>query len=148
MSESIDSSSTTKACPSPITPKDAALYEAGRLMFVNANDVGREFCKYMTNTSFAAIPVYLALVTFGLSEDVEIGVELRMMFMVPPVLFLGAALIFIWGYMPRKAQISLIEPERIEKELQSLIKRRRCVHILGFPIFVLGVAVGAWFSLK
>lgn len=127
-----------------LTPHNKALHEAGKSMLVESIDVGREFCKFMTTNSLAAIPTYLALLKLVLPKDYSLQGRDEVTFLVPPALFLIATGIFVLGYFPTRGKLSLDMPHEIERERSSTIARRSCFAKLGFAVLALGVGWAAW----
>lgn len=130
-----------------VTPHNKALYEAGKAMLVESIAVGREFCRFMTTTTLSAIPVYLGLIKLVLPKGTAISIATGK-WLVPPSLFLTAAIVFALGYFPGKANISLDLIEDIRKERDRTIKRRWFFAVGGFTLLCIGVARGAWLVLE
>ena len=109
-----------------ISPHNKALYEAGKKLLVDSLDVGREFCKFMTTTTLGAIPTYLALLKLVLPKDYPLQSRDEIVFLVPPLIFLASAVLFVVGYFPQKGALSLDLPAEIERERSTTIRRRQC----------------------
>lgn len=111
----------------PLTPHDEALLEAGRNLLVQSLTVSAEYCKTMIQTSFGAIPVYMTLLKFARSAEVAgsgSGEGALLHAIAPAVLFLGAALAFVYGYFPESGDISLEDPRAIERARQDVMGHR------------------------
>ena len=127
-----------------ISPHNKALYEAGKALLVQSVEVGREFCKFMTTTSLGAIPVYLALLKLVLPKDYSLQGYDETLFLTPAFMFLVAAIIFVFGYFPRKGSLSLDLPAEIERERGVTIARRQRYATWGFLFLCVGVVVASW----
>jgi hypothetical protein len=127
-----------------ITPHNKALYEAGKKLLVDSVDVGREFCKFMTTTTLGAIPIYLALLKLVLPKDYSLQSQDEVVFLLPPLSFLAASVLFVLGYFPHKGLLSLDLPAEIERERSTTIRRRDRYAISAFTIFCMGVVYGSW----
>lgn len=110
----------------PLTPHDQALLEAGRNLLIQSLTASAEYCKTMIRTSFAAIPVYMALLEFTRSAGTGLGSSEGELFhaIAPAVLFLSAALAFVYGYFPKSGAISLEDPEAIEQAREDVMRHR------------------------
>jgi len=126
-----------------ISPHNKALYEAGKKLLVDSVDVGREFCKFMTTTALGAIPTYIALLKLVLPKDYSLQSECEIIFLVPPLMFLLSAVLFVVGYFPQKGALSLDLPSEIERERSITIERRRRYAISGFVVFCAGIVVAS-----
>ncbi len=127
-----------------ITPHNKALYEAGKKMLVDSVDVGREFCKFMTTTTLGAIPTYLALLKLVLPKDYSLQSNDEVIFLLPPLGFLAASILFVIGYFPQKGALSLDLPADIERERSTTIRRRYHYGIAAFLLFCAGIIYGSW----
>lgn len=128
---------------SELTPHNKALYEAGKKLLIESIDVGREFCKFMTTTSIAAIPIYLSLLKLVLPKDYSLNINDEYVFLITPILCLISAILFVFGYFPQKGNFSLDLPSEIEKERNKTIKRRNCISLIGFSVFCVGLFIGS-----
>lgn len=127
-----------------VSPHNKALYEAGKSLLIESIGVGREFCKFMTTTTLSAIPIYLALLKLVLPKDYVLQSHAEVVFLVPPVMFLASSVVFILGYFPQRARLSLDLPAEIESERSRTIVRRQRFALGGFVIFAIGVLYAAW----
>jgi hypothetical protein len=127
-----------------ITPHNKALYEAGKKMLVDSVDVGREFCKFMTTTTLGAIPTYLALLKLVLPKDYALQSHDELVFLLPPLTFLAASVLFVLGYFPRKGSLSLDFPEDIERDRNTTIRRRYRYSVVAFSLLCAGIVYGSW----
>jgi hypothetical protein len=123
----------------PLTPHTKALYEAGANLLKDSVGVVREYCKSMITTSFAAIPVYLALLKAFVSEKKPLAEAIGLCWLIPIVLFLAAAALFSAGYLPGRTQLSLELPEQIQMTVQRAMLRRFWFGVAGFVLLSLGV---------
>ncbi len=127
-----------------ITPHNKALYEAGKKLLVDSVDVSREFCKFMTTTTIGAIPIYLALLKLVLPKDYSLQSYDEIKFVIPPLLFLISAILFVLGYFPQKGLLCLDLPAEIEHEQSATIRRRYRFATTAFIIFCAGIIYGSW----
>lgn len=127
-----------------VSPHNRALYEAGKKLLVESIDVGRDFCKFMTTTTLGAIPTYLALLKLVLPKDYSLRSYDEVHFLLPPLIFLTASILFVLGYFPQKGSLSLDLPKEIERERSSTIHRRFRFASVAFVIFCFGIVYGAW----
>ncbi len=118
-----------------VSPHNQALYEAGKAMLTDSIKTGRDFCQFMITTSISAIPVYLAIIAFLLPKDYSLGILIGIVVTGPAVLFLIAALIFVYGYFPTGDYFSLDIIEEIEMARNRNIKRRQNIAIVGLITF-------------
>jgi hypothetical protein len=143
MTHSIASGSSgagpTATTVGPVSPHNKALYEAGKALLTESVTTGRQFCKDMITVSTGAIPLYLALLAFILPKDYRLGLGPAITVVVPAVMFLIAAAIFVFGYLPVTGEFSLDLPDEIERELSTRIMRRNKFIVAGAS--VLGLAM-------
>ena len=137
----------------PITPHNAALYDAGKKLLVDSVDVSREFCKLMITTSLSAVPIYLALLQLAIGKEYHPTFVIGALFVFPAALFLVSAIVSVFGYLPGDARFSLDLPEEIESTRSAVIRRRlraARVSLLVFSAAALsGVALTVWaFTLR
>jgi len=122
-----------------VTPTNQAIYEAGKSTLIESISVGREFCKFMIGTSMSAMPIYLALLKFILPEKYVPSLQVGLLALIPPVLFLMAGVVFLIGYFPQIGTASLDIPEEIENERKTSVRRRYRLSIGGFTVFSVAV---------
>lgn len=131
-----------------LSPHHAAVYEAGKKMLVDSVETGREFCKSMLTTSVTAIPVYLAILKLVLPNQYRLVLFDGILFVVPAVAFLIAAVLFVAGYLPRTSEFSLDLPSEIEQARSVSIRQRRAFGNWGFVLFaaavILAIAGTLW----
>lgn len=123
----------------PITPQNEVLLEAGKAMFLNSLDVGRDFCKTMITVCSAAIPVHVALVGLAAGKEFNFHIANGALALVGPALYLGALSVFAYGYFPSRGALSVEEVDSVEKARVGTINRRYDSAQLGTVVFVLGV---------
>jgi len=122
----------------PLSPYTEALFEAGKTMFIESVKTVRDFCKYMISVCTGAIPIYLGLMAFFLPRNYEIQFWDGVIIALPPIILVGAAIIFVFGYFPRQTETSLEIVEEIEKAIQEPLKIRRRFSKAGFLVFLAG----------
>lgn len=125
-----------------VTPHNRALYEAGKSLLIDSVKTGRDFCQFMIGVATGAIPTYLALLKLALPGAARVSRTTILMALVPPALFLSAAVLFVIGFFPRTSRFSLDIVEEIDSERNKTITRRRLFAILGFVAFCVGIACG------
>jgi hypothetical protein len=132
----------------PLSPQNAALYDAGKQLLVDSVSTGRDFCKFMVGGATGAIPVYLGLLTFALPKDYRPGLWQGIGMCAPAVALLIAALVFALGAFPVKGSVSLDVPATIEQELNDAMSRHARFSKIGFLIFsaatVASIGVVVW----
>jgi hypothetical protein len=131
-----------------LTPHNKALYEAGKKLLIDSVDVGREFCKFMTTTALGAIPTYLALLKLVLPKDYSFQSRDEIIFLVPALLFLLSAILFVLGYFPQKGSLSLDLPDEISRERNATIARRQRFAMGAFLLFAIGIALASWILVQ
>jgi hypothetical protein len=125
----------------PLSPQDSVLCEVGDAMVKGSMETGRDFCKTMITLTTGSIPIYFALLGFLLPRVATLPAYWLLLFMVPPVLFLIAAMIFLLGYLPKKHDVSLIELETVKKTYIDTVNRRRNLMIAGAAFFLIGYII-------
>ena len=126
-----------------LTPKNKALYEAGKKLLIDSINAGRDFCKTMITVSIGAIPVYLALLEFFLGKDKNGTLWINgITYLVPPALFLIATAVFSYCYFPRVRRVSLDLPEEIENYINYVITTRRWLAVCASLLFLVGILIG------
>lgn len=124
---------------SDVTPHNRALYEAGKSLLIDSVKTGMEFCKFMIGVATGAIPTYLALLKLAVPGAAQFSQTTILVALIPPVLFLFAAVVFVIGFFPRTSQFSLDIVDEIDRERNKTIARRRWCAIIGFAAFCLGI---------
>jgi hypothetical protein len=123
---------------SDVTPHNRALYEAGKSLLIDSVKTGMDFCKFMIGVATGAIPTYLALLKLAVPQAAQLSRAIILVALIPPVLFLFAAVVFVIGFFPRTSRFSLDIVDEIDRERNKTIARRRCCAIIGFIAFCLG----------
>lgn len=116
-----------------LTPSDELTFEAGRKLFLESTDNGRDYCRHMISVAASAIPIYLAL----LGNNQTLSSDLTLI--VPPLLFLLSVIAFSWGYYPRQFFLNTSAEKDIEWVRLSLMHHRLKWASLGFIFFVIGI---------
>ncbi|WP_155309576.1 hypothetical protein [Desulfosarcina ovata] len=126
---------------SPLQPSDQALFGLGKKMVEESVQIGRDFAKTMIQFSFAAIPVYIAILKQYSAEPKN---TLEAIIQVAPnVFFLMSAMCFIVSFLPKKAEIVVNIVELMEEGLGKAAHRRSRLNYLGTVFFILGVLGGS-----
>jgi hypothetical protein len=125
----------------PISPHNAALYEAGKTLLVQSVEVGREFCKFMIGICTGAIPIHLSLVGLIADDAYKPSARAGALLLCPAFVFLLAAVAFAVGYFPVRSKFSLDLPKEIENARTATMNRRYKFSRLGFIGFCFGVVV-------
>lgn len=124
---------------SDVTPHNRALYEAGKSLLIDSVKTRMDFCKFMIGVATGAIPTYLALLKLAIPGAFQISRATILIALVPPVLFLFAAVAFVIGFFPRTIRFSLDIVDEIDRERNKTIARRRLFSIIGFVAFCVGI---------
>jgi len=125
----------------PLSPYTEALCEAGKTMFIESINMGRDFCKYMISVSTGAIPIYLGLFGFIFPEFFIVNLWHGVLIAAPAILFIIASIIFAVGYFPQSSRFSLEIVQEIEKAREGTIRKRQISAWLGFGIFLAGAVL-------
>ena len=121
--------------PEALSLQDQAIIEFGRRLYVESDDVGRDFAKQMITVSTGAIPIYIALANLGgLSSRSAIVVVAAGL---PAIVYLGSALMFVWSYRPIRSTVSLELPNEVEAARKESLDHRQRWNITALSIFVL-----------
>lgn len=131
-----------------ISPHSKALYESGKKILIDTIDVGREFCKYMIQTSLSAIAVFLGVLTFLLPEKFVLGIAAGGLIALPAIGFLIASILFSIGYLPSSGSISLNDLDEIESERLKLISRQLKFIWSGSTVFILSILGSIYAIIK
>jgi hypothetical protein len=83
---------------SDVTPHNRALYETGKSLLIDSVKTRMDFCKFMIGVATGAIPTYLALLKLAIPGAFQISRATILIALVPPVLFLFAAAVFVIGF--------------------------------------------------
>ncbi|HDM8135454.1 TPA: hypothetical protein P0E15_005045 [Vibrio harveyi] len=126
----------------PITPHTEAIISAGSRLFSESIETGREFCKSMISFSIAAIPAYIALLKLFIPKNELISDIISPIWLIPIMLFVCSASVFVFGYLPTRKLVSLDLPDEIERAIESQISRRFWLGVLGFVLLCIGIACG------
>lgn len=119
-----------------LTPHTRALYEAGKTLFIESIETGREFCKFMIGSSAGGVPIYIGLLGLLLHDRHRPSTAHASLLLVPVILFLAAAIVACIGYLPKSAQLAMDVVDEIRGERERLIKHRRRLGIVSFGLFV------------
>jgi hypothetical protein len=134
--------------PTPITPHNQALYEAGKEMLVDSITVGREFCKFMVGISTGAISIFLAILAVALPKDYRPSWGFGIAIVVTAAVFLVSAGAYALGVFPQQGHLSLDLVESIDEARTKAIRRRERCALIGSVLFAIGVVavVGVSFA--
>ncbi|NWL16375.1 hypothetical protein FHG08_11800 [Pseudoalteromonas sp. Scap03] len=126
----------------PITPHTEAILNAGSRLLSESIETGREFCKSMISFSIAAIPAYIGLLKLFIPKDTLISSIVSPIWLLPILLFILSASIFVFGYLPVRKLVSLELPDAIENAIEKQINRRFWLGVIGFVLLCVGIASG------
>jgi hypothetical protein len=127
---------------SRLTFEDHVLQEAAKEIVLESLPIGREFCKFMVGFASGAVPVYLGLVNLFLPSNFAFASSDRAYLGLPVLGFMLAALLFVWGYMPKSDPFDLNESTSIEAHRRDAIRKRSRLGVAGFGVFMIAV-IGA-----
>ena len=127
---------------SPLTPHDEALYETGKKMLSDSLDLYREFSKFMVGVSMSGIPIFIGLIQYLNIDDLSIT------HIIPVILFLSSAILFIFGYFPRHGKFSLEIIDEIDEAIKKVMKARKPCIYAGLGLFFLGVILAILISMQ
>ncbi|HXG10805.1 MAG TPA: hypothetical protein VNK04_13690 [Gemmataceae bacterium] len=123
-------------------PEEVILQEVGKALTLDSLVTGREYCRSMIQLSTAAIPVYVALLTFVRPVGYAPSLGERIVAALPALAFLAAAVIFAVGHFPRRNRPSLEPIEETEATISRLLYRRYRFSVVGTAIFCAGMLIG------
>ena len=132
----------------PVTANNRALYEAGKTILVESVETGRKFCETMIGVATGAVAGFVALLGIVTPKDHLMTVVEGTRAEVAGALFLLAALCFVIGYLPMRVGAALDSPEIIEAVRAAAIRRRHTWGLIGFVLFILGVAIAAFAAFR
>jgi len=121
---------------SELTPHNEAIYEAGKKLLAESITVGREFCKSMISINTGAIPIYLGILVFLLPDGYLLGFQRGIVIVIPALLYLLAAIIFAFGYLPRTGEFSLDLIDEIARTRRIAITQMKRFIYAGFFCFI------------
>jgi len=124
----------------PLSPHGKAMLGAGERLLLESVQTGRDFCKSMVGVAFAAIPSYVGLLKLFLPDGLSPVKAAGYSWLLPVVLFLLSAAVFIGGHLPGRAAFSLDLPAEVERVLRQATSRRFWCGILGFVLLSSGIA--------
>ena len=130
------------------TPHEQADMDAGQQLLTESISVGREFCKFMIGICTGAVPIYLSLVGLYLQEAKRVSCDTRIEIFIPVAIFMVAAAVFVYGYLPTRGNLSLDRLATIEQERNSAISRRFWCTVLGLLILAAGMIGGTWVLIR
>lgn len=125
-----------------LTEHDKGIMEAGRRIYVESVDSGREYCKHMIAVSAGAIPIYVGLLKLGISDKHSPSATEYLIWMIPAILFLSSLLAFSFGFLPGSHKINLGNLNSVESVRNKLIMQRQIWSLLGFVLLAFGVIFG------
>ena len=102
---------------------------------VGSAGTAREYCRTMLTAAFSAIPVFYAVLKY-LSFPSVTGTVARLAGVIPPILFLVSAMVFVGALRPNFIPIS--KPDFAIQREERLTKMNRMI-VLGTAVFVAGV---------
>ncbi len=119
----------------PLSPHHRAIHAVGEALIRESLTTGQEFCKFMIRTCSGAIPLYIAILSFVMSQgNNQAGVTL--LAVIPSLLYLMAMVLFVAGYLPAAGGFAPDVIEEIEEFREKCIRRRHALIKLGFTFFL------------
>lgn len=123
----------------PLTVDTNALLKCGEQLLLESLEVGRQFCRAMVGFSLTAIPVYVGLLKLFFPSA---GMQMtgpRYAWVIPVALFLAAASVAVWGYLPKFGNVSLELVDELRSTRNAAVRHRHQAGVGSFILFVLGV---------
>lgn len=125
----------------PLSPQNEVIYEMGKEILKNSLNTARDFCKFMITTTIGAIPIYLGLLKFVLSENNILSGIMLILTVIPLLLFFLSTILFNCGYLPKASRLYLDNINDIEQAYDKIIKIRKIFIFSGTTCFFIGVIV-------
>lgn len=125
----------------PLSPQNEVIYEMGKEMLKSSLSIARDFCKFMITSTIGAIPIYLGLFKFVLSENTILSGIKLLLSIIPLLLFFFSTILFICGYLPKASRLYLDNINDIEQAHDKIIIRRKIFIYLGTTFFFIGIIV-------
>lgn len=124
-----------------LSPHQQAMLKAGEKLIVESIQTGREFCKALVGVAFSAVPIYVGLVGLVIPKDTAPAKTIGLVWVVPVVIFLVAASVAVFGYLPERRLVSIDLPEELKNMVSGSIARRYWSSVAAFALLVVGVGV-------
>ncbi|MFQ5981462.1 MAG: hypothetical protein ACE5OZ_25240 [Candidatus Heimdallarchaeota archaeon] len=128
-----------------LTRRDEIILELGKKLFLEANSVARDFCKSMIGISTGAIATYLLILKFVGIENLKDQPTIFLATIIPSLLFLLSALVFVIGYRPTGLNVDLEIIEEIQEAQQHLARRRTHWISIGTILFTIAAMLAILF---
>ena len=110
----------------------------------SSRSIALDFCKNMLSTSIGAIPVYFAILKF-LGLDTLHSESAKYLLIMPPVMFLVAALMFVFALKPK---FDTIAEDDFVKFKEKRLKQLNNYLMAGTIIFSLGIVSSIFIFLS
>jgi len=148
-----------------LSVEQRAIYDAGNKLFADSITTGVEYCKTMIGIATGAIALYYALFTYLVPEKYEPNemvdlliddFKMKVVILIPPILFLASAASFVWGYFPRSQKMNLrkllktdpADGTSVEEARQDAISHRKIWGGIGTVLFVAGLIAASLVVMK
>ena len=106
----------------PLSPDEEVMIEAGRRLFLDSLDVGRDFAKQMITASSGAVPIYVALL--GIADLRHRLTSTLILVSLPALVFLSCTLFFVLALLPRRELMSIQIIDDIRDARNRLMRAR------------------------
>lgn len=117
---------------------DRALAEAAKDVLKSTISGGQDFCKFMATVATSSVAVYLALMKFALPADVALSRLQLGLSIVPALILLTAAAVFIQAYLPRFDETDLENLDNMKQAHLRAVSRQKRATRIGLVLFGAG----------
>lgn len=131
-----------------LSPQNEIIFEIGKEMLKSSINTAREFCKFMITVCLGAIPIYLGLLNFVLSENVILSTNNLIMFVIPLFFYFLSAIIFILGYFPQVDYFSVDIIDEIKNVYDKTVAKRKKIIKMGIVAFFAGNFFAVFFIMN
>jgi len=122
-----------------ISPDNSMLLDVGKQIASDSLKVSSSFCTSMIATSTGAIGVYTALFAVVLPKTCTIGIGYGLLAILPALVFIAAAVGFVYGAFPIHGSIMVADPHSIEIYRDNLFSLRMSRLRVSFALFCLAM---------
>jgi hypothetical protein len=124
-----------------LTPDSLAIIEAGKQIFSDSLETGRDTCKFLVTLSASAIPIYIAIFRLIAGDHAPLTKVGTAVVAGPLVLFLLAIIFGASALRPTHERIRLNVLEDITDYRDRLLKTRRSAATKSFWLFIAGMVL-------